>query len=336
MDKYNLKQVILDVPKQFAVGFSLAKNIIPASHFDFQRIVLSGMGGSALPGDILQIYKNLLTKEGKNVTLEIYQNRFYKLPPESYQNCLNIVCSYSGNTEETISSLEEAIQNNLPTIAISSGGKMEEICKKQHIPHIKLPHPSPGFQPRMALGYFVAVILSILIEQNKFPDTRPEIQQSINDLTNFIANTEEMGKTLAGNLVEQTLIIYSSVYLYTLALIWKIKFNENSKVPAFWNTFPELNHNEFSGFANPQSDYTIIMLRDLQDDPRNLKRYTLTKQFLEQRNIASFIIDIPEGEAMFRIFATLALGDWTAYYLAMHYGIDPTVADMVEDFKKQL
>jgi len=335
-DKNNLREVILSTPKQFQEGFRIARDIQPPTT-NFDKIMISGMGGSALPGNILRTYQNsLLTKNSAHAIIKIYQNRFYKLPSEAYDNCLNIICSHSGNTEETTASFQEAIDNNLPCVGISSGGKIEKMCQENNIPHIKLPVPFQNFQPRMATGHFVSSIIQLLINAEKFPLVNDEILNSAEKLQKTIPELESQGKELAKKLVGKTPVIYSSIEFKPLSLIWKIKFNENSKIPAFWNFFPELNHNEFVGFTNPQANYFIIMLRNPIGDSRNLKRYSVTKKFLEAKNIPVQTIDIPKGEMIYRLFSSLALCDWTSYYLALEYKIDPTPVKMVEDFKQEL
>jgi len=334
-DKSNMRKAILATPKQFKEGFELAKNIKLGNSFN--KIMISGMGGSALPGNILRTYQNdLLTINNDYAILKVYQNRFYKLPHEAYDNCLNIICSHSGNTEETIASFQEALDNNLPCVGISAGGEIEKMCQENNITHLKLPVPFENFQPRMATGHFTSVIVQLLINAGKLPDTTEDILKSAKNLTELMPRLEKEGKILAKKLVGKTPVIYSSVEFKPLSLIWKIKINENSKVPAFWNVFPELNHNEFVGFTNPQAKYFIIMLRNAEGHPRNLKRYDVTTKFLQKKGVEIETIDIPQGEMMYRLFSSLTLCDWTSYYLALEYGVDPTPVEMVEDLKKEL
>ncbi len=334
-DKSNMRKAILAVPYQFKEGFKLAKDLVLDTGFN--KIMISGMGGSALPGNILRTYQNnLLTENNSHDILKIYQNRFYELPSESYNNCLNIICSHSGNTEETISSFKEVISSNLPCVGISAGGIIEEMCIANNIPHIKLPIPFENFQPRMATGHFFSVIVQLLINTGKLPDVTEDILKSAKKLIQAMPQLEEEGITLSKKLINKTPIIYSSVEFKPLSLIWKIKLNENSKIPAFWNVFPELNHNEFVGFTNPQANYFIIMLRNPDGHPRNLKRYDITTKFLQKKGIEIETIDIPRGEMMHRLFSSLSLCDWTSYYLALEYEIDPTPVKMVEDLKNEL
>lgn len=335
-DKQDMRQVILDSPSQFKEGLDLAKNIKVEG--DFKSIMISGMGGSALPGNLLRIYINSLFKKGASTgkRLEVYQNRFYSLPPEAYEDSLNIICSYSGNTEETIASFKEALENNLPCIGISNGGILEKMCKKNNIPHIKLPFPSENFQPRMAIGYFFATIFQILINAGLVEDKTEELLELSNKLGKETVKLEKRGKEIAKKLVGKTPIIYASTKYKALAMIWKIKFNENAKTPAFWNFFPELNHNEMIGFTNPQAKIFILMIRDSKDHLRNIQRFEITSKLLREKGVESEIIDMEKDGVFYNIFSTLYLGDWTSYYLALEYNQNPTPVDMVEEFKDLL
>lgn len=116
-------------------------------------------------------------------------------------------------------------------------------------------------------------------------------------------------------------------------MVWKIKINENSKTPCFWNYFPELNHNEMVGFTNPQADFSFLMLKDGNDHPQNQKRFDVMAELMRKRGMDVEIIDMVSGSVFYKIFATLYLGDWVSYYLALAYGQDPTPVDMVEEFK---
>ncbi len=333
-DPSDLRRVLLESPDQFKIGFELAKNIKVEGHFD--KIMISGMGGSALPGNLLRIYLQDLHKKTNSKPTSIFQNRFYSLPHESYDKCLNIISSFSGTTEESISSFREAIENKLPCVGISSGGVIEKMCMENNIPHIKLPVPYPNFQPRTATGYFLASILQILINQNLAPDTTDEILKMCMKLKEELPDIEAQGKALAKKVVGKTPVVYASAKYKGVAMVWKIKFNEHSKTPAFWNFFPELNHNEMIGYTNPQGKFFIIMLRDPHDNPKNLNRFEATSNLLKERGIDVEIINFQGENVFYKIFNSLILGDFSAYYLALEYGQDPTPVDMVEQLKSIL
>jgi len=335
VDTKNLRRVILGTADQFAQGQNIAKGIVVDKQFS--RVVVSGMGGSALHADVLRIYINdFFKQDAEYQKMEIYQNRFYELPSEAYEDCLNIICSHSGNTEETVSSFKEALVHNLPCVGISAGGIIEEMCIKNNIPYVKLPIPFEDFQPRMATGHFLSVIVQILVNAGKLPSTAIETDDVAKKLNENIALMEEQGKNIANRLVGKTPVVYASNKFKGLAMVWKIKINENAKTPAFWNYFPELNHNEFVGFTNSQTQFYVLMLRDAEDHSRNLLRYDVSARFLEKKGVETEIVDMSEGDILYRIFSTIALADWVSYYLALAYNQDPTPVDMVEDFKKAL
>lgn len=333
IDKSGFKQFILDVPKSFELGLSLVKDIKVDG--EFNSVTVSGMGGSALPANLLRVYCNSLLKKNPSFKhFEIYVNRYYSLPSESYASkTLNFIASYSGNTEETLSSLEEARKNNMAYVGLSAGGKLEQLCKAYGAPHIKLPLPHPDFQPRMGAGYFFGAMFTLLANQALVPDKASEIISAAEKLDGKMSEFEKKGKELSKKLKGRTPVIYASPKYKAVAMVWKIKINENAKTPAFWNFFPELNHNEMVGFTNPQSKFFIIMLRDNEDDPRNLKRYEATAKLLNEKGIETEIIDMEEGGEFYKMFASIAVADWASYYLALEYGQDPTPVDMVEKLK---
>jgi glucose/mannose-6-phosphate isomerase len=336
VDKSNLRQVILETPSQFEAGLALAKDI--KTEGNFESVTISGMGGSALPANLFRTYCNSLFKIHPDYKpFEIYINRYYSLPPEAQSpKALNFIASYSGNTEETVSSLEEAQRKNLSYIGFSSGGRVEDLCKKYDAKHVKLPVPNPTFQPRMGTGYFFASMFQVLVNQGLLPDTTKELVSLAAELNEHIGEFEKRGKELASKLKGKTPVIYSSPKYKPVAMVWKIKINENSKTPAFWNFFPEANHNEMVGFTNPQGKFFILMLMDKDDDPRNLKRYESTAGLLLEKGVESEIIEMEGQDVFFKMFSSLNLADWTSYYLALEYGQDPTPVDMVESLKKIL
>lgn len=330
-DPSNLRKVIEEEYKQFEEGIAAAKDVsLPGK---YASITLSGMGGSALPGNILRIFLHRAWRVSGKESVGVYQNRFYALPPEAHKNSLNFICSHSGNTEETIASFEEALKHHLPCVGIASGGKIEAMCAEHGVPFVKLPIPFPNFQPRMATGHFIAALHTVLKNSGVIESDERDLLRAGESLQTIIPSMESRGKEIAERLFGKTPVFYGSTYLKSLAMIWKIKVNENAKTPAFWNYFPELNHNEMVGFTLPQGRFIAVMLRDKEDDPRNLKRYEITAQLLEETGVETLILDI-EGETVYdRVFSTLVLGDWASYFLALKYGIDPTPVAMVEKLK---
>ena len=335
-DPSNFRQFIVDFPNQFEEGIKLAKDIKVEG--EFNKMVVSGMGGSALPVNLLQSYVSdyFSQNKGKLTPSIIIPNRYYSLPAEAYDKCLNILSSYSGTTEETISAFKEAIENKLPSIGVAHAGDIERMSVETKTPFVKLPYPFDNFQPRMGTGYFFSVFYQILVNHGLAPDKNQEIIEGAKKLNENMAKFEEKGKALAEKIKGKTPIIYASSKFASIAMVWKIKINENAKTPAFWNFFPELNHNEMVGHTNPQAKFIAIMLRDNDDNARNFKRYEITAGLIKQKGLDAEILDMEQGNAFYKIFSTILVGDFTSYYLALSYNQDPTPVDMVEDFKKIL
>lgn len=336
LDQSNLLKMITESPSQLGVGFGLAKGIsVPGT---FRSIMISGMGGSALPGNLFRIYLNDLFQAERPTeqSLSVYQNRSYSLPPESFNACLNFICSYSGNTEETIASFEEALKNNLPCIAVSAGGKIETMAQEHGVPHIKLPIPFENFQPRVGTGYFFGAMYQVLVNQGLVPDMTTELLAEAEALARRMPALEEEGKRLAAQMKGKTPVIYTTAKYKSVAMVWKIKLNENAKTPAFWNFFPELNHNEMVGWTLPQSQFFVLILRDTETHPQNLKRIDITAQLLRKQGVTVEILDMEGGSVYSKVFTSIALGDFASYFLALEYGQDPTPVAMVEDLKKML
>ncbi len=334
LDTDNFHQMITESPLQFRTGMEIAKDIRVEG--EFEGISVSGMGGSALPVDLLRILFNDVVKRHGGKVPSLYQNRTYSLPVTLPERTLYILSSYSGNTEETLETLEEVIAKNLPAIGMSAGGALEARCHEVGIPHIKLPLPSEHFQPRMGTGFFVGALLEIAINHRLLPDVREEVLEDARQVEGELSALEEEGKALAKQLEGKTPVIYAPDALRGVAMVWKIKLNENAKTPAFWNYFPELNHNEMVGFTLPQGKFFVIMLRDRDDHPRSQKRFELTAELLREKGVEAIVLDM-KGQRMYnRVLMSIALGDFTSYHLALAYGQNPTPVDMVEKFKKLL
>ncbi len=333
-DKSNLREMIIASPKQFGDGLKLAEGI--KVNGDFNSVVFSGEGGSAFPSQLLEIIiRDFVARTAGGEVPQLITNHSYSLPPES-KNALNVCSSYSGNTEETISCLEEAISQKLPVIGIASGGKLEEICVANKIPFVKLPIPFANFQPRLGTGYFVAAMARLLENQGLVNGLVGEVVASSGQIAEGIDVLETAGANLAQKIAGKTPVIYANEKFARLAMVWKIKFNEHAKNPAFWNFFSELNHNEMVGFTTYGERFFVLMLKDLEDDSRNLKRYGVMAAVIKEKKLESTSIDLDGKNAFEKIFKSLLLADFTAYYLAMHNKVDPTPVDMVEDFKARL
>ncbi len=322
-----MHEIILNIPKQFRVGFERTPKLTIKK--PVRGVCVCGMGGSALPGSILYSWINT-----KKIDLPVIVNRDYSLPHRIKKGWLVVCISYSGNTEETLSCFKEALKNKPKLVSIGSGGKLENLSKKHCIPFVKIPS---GIPPRTAIGYQFGALVGILQKYGIF--SKKDVQELLALEKINASEFENFGKKLSKKVVKKIPVIYASNQFKIAARIWKIAFNENTKIPAFWNYFPELNHNEMTGFAKfkiQNSDFYFIILRDKNDHQRVKKRMQLTAETLKKIGIKGEIIDLTGKTYLEKLFNSIILGLWTSYYLAKSYKIDPVSVELVEEFKKKL
>ena len=287
--------------------------------------VVIGMGGSALAPLLLKTWK---------LKIDIIIHRDYGLPEflEEFKDKLIILSSYSGNTEEVIDAFKKAKEENLNMAVISTGGKLLSLAKENNIPYIEL--PDTGIQPRLALGLSVKAFLKFMGEEDELKKLS-ELATTLNP-----SDYEKNGKNLAQRMKNHIPVIYSSNNSSSIIYNWKIKLNETGKIPAFYNVFPELNHNEMTGFdikdstKELSSKFYFIILKDKKDNPEISKRMDVLTKLYKDRNFQVEIIELNGKNTWHKIFSSLILADWVAYYTALGYGLDSEQVPMVEEFKK--
>ena len=288
-------------------------------------LVVIGMGGSALAPLLLKTWKP---------ELDIIIHRDYGLPEflGDFIDKLVILSSYSGNTEEVVDAFKKAKAENLNMAIISTGGKLLSLAKENNVPYIEL--PNTGIQPRLALGLSIKAFLKFIGEEDELKKTSA-LATTLNP-----SDYENDGKMLAQKIKNHIPVIYSSNNNSSIIYNWKIKLNETGKIPAFHNVFPELNHNEMTGFdikdstRELSSKFYFIILKDEKDNPEILKRMTVLEKLFKDRNFQVEEIELMGKDTWHKIFSSFVLADWTAYYTALEYGLEPEQVPMVEEFKK--
>jgi len=330
-DKSNLRSVILNLTKQLASEPDFF-NQLCLTRRSFDKIILCGMGGSAFVGDFFNYLK-----EKKylplSLSIPITTHRSYNLPPNANQHSLIICISYSGQTEETISAYQAAKKQNLEVATITYGGKLADFCERNSTPWIKI--PQDRMPPRFSLGYQLIALIKLFMAYGL-------LASSAKDEAVLLANSidpsiiENDAKALCSKLINKIPIIYVSKDNELLARLWKIQFNENTKIPAFYNSFPELNHNEMVGWTKNLGPFLFLFLQDENDSVEIRKRMHLTAELLQAKNLPVELIAINGSTSLEKFFRTLVFGSWLSYHLALFYGIDPTPVEMVEEFKRLL
>ena len=309
--------------KQFSFGPEIinSENLVKKSSF-----IVVGMGGSAHAAELLKICK-------PNINILI--RRDYGLPKISLgelKNKLIILSSYSGNTEETITAFKEAKEKNLDMAVISVGGELLKLAIENKIPYIQL--PDTGIPPRLALGFSIKAFLKFLSEEEELKNI------SVLATTLNPSLYDETGKNLAQKMKNNIPVIYTSSMYVSVGYNWKIKLNETSKIPAFNNVLPELNHNEMTGFDVKDSTkhlsdkFYFLILKDLNDNPKILKRMEILEKLYKDRGLKVETLELQGNDLWQKIFSSLVLADFVAYYSALEYDLDPEQVPMVEEFKR--
>ncbi len=330
--------LLLGLPAQCQRALEISQDVRLDKKFShINKIVISGMGGSAVSGDIL---RSLLSGR---IDIPIMVNRDYTVPEFVDTNTLFFANSYSGNTEETLSAFEKARAKGAGIIGITSGGKVGELCRRYNYPLYKLPGGQP---PRTAIGYLFFPLLHALTQIGLVKNIAVEIDETIAYLEKKV---KEYGPGPSRNNPAQTLtrklfgyipLIYGSGEATGAAAFrWKAQFNENSKLLAFNQVFPELDHNEIMGWESPQDitrKFVVLVLKDKADSSRMKKRINITLDVMGKKPYAIYEVSSEGHSLLTRIFSLILLGDFVSFYLAIARGVDPTLIKGINTLKERL
>ncbi len=329
-----MRDIILNQHHQITHSLEVNKNVRADANVD--SIILAGLGGSGHPGDLLNAL-GLTTKP-------LYVHRNYELPTDylnhmGLKNPLIIISSYSGNTEEAISSYQAAKKAGLPIMVSTSGGQLLSMAQKDDHPVATIDFP--GMQPRHTLFAAFTGIYTVLKNNDLAENIDDDLLKTASFLEKETPALKQPARELAANIKNKIPVIISSDQLGFAAKNFKIQTNENAKYPAFWNTFPELNHNELVGFSklketqNP-NNFFALFLRNENDHPRVKLRMDATAELYDQWGVVIEDLAVKGQTLIAKIFYAVIFGLWTTYHLATSYDIDPVPVEGVEDFKKRL
>lgn len=300
------------------------------------RIVVTGMGGSALAGLLAKVW----LKNDLSIPFEII--RGYDLPAYVNHETLVIASSYSGNTEETVSALEQATEKGAQLGVITSSGTLLEIAEGAGIANVTLPG---GLQPRMAVIYNLRALLALL---ENF-DIIHEKLEEIKSLSTWlgvqtaawgpdVSAEQNYAKQLAKVAVGKTPIFYGGSLTAPVAYKWKISFNENAKNVAFWNEYPEFNHNEFLGWTSHpvEKPFAVFDLISSFEHPQILRRFEISDRLLSGMRPKATVVTLVGDSLIAQLLWASILADFVSIYVAILNGVDPTPVELIEKLKKEL
>lgn len=337
-DTLGMYDKIVGFPGQLREGFEIGKSAaLPDIDISKVRnIVVCGLGGSAIGGDLVRTFLAYRIKTPFNII------RHYTLPEYVGQDTLCIISSYSGNTEETLSAYQDAKTRGARIFAITSGGKLKQQCDQDGYSSIIIP---PGFPPRAALGYSFMPMLVILSRLGLFENIDDDIEAAIEFLSKNIDNylmhdPDNMAICTAQSLHNKMTVVYGGQdYFDAVAVRFKGQICENAKVPAFFNFFPEFNHNELVGWGlvdEFKDKLAVVILRDQDDHPRVSIRVGIVAKILREKGVEVIEYKSTGPNLLARMFSLIQYGDFVSLYLALLNKINPTPVEVIDYLKKEL
>jgi glucose/mannose-6-phosphate isomerase len=344
-DPQNMLGEIENLPNQLQAAGEIGQTCEVSETSQVSRVLIAGMGGSAIGADLLTAYVSPICR------VPVAVHRDYGLPAWARgAQTLVIASSHSGNTEETLDSFDMALKAGCRIMAVCTGGELEKRAKAAGVPLWKFEHKG---QPRAAVGFSFGLLLAAFSRLGLSDAPEKITTGPTAVLREVIATVEAMkkqqetlraevpvarnpAKRLAGQLVGRWVNVFGSGMLAPVARRWKGQVNEIAKAGAGFELLPEADHNTLAGLVNPEemlSRTFSIFLRAPSDHPRNRLRANLTRQGFMLEGLNTDFYDAQGDSPMAQMWTALHFGDYVAYYLAMAYGVDPTPVAALEKFK---
>lgn len=335
IDKGNMISYCLDASRHFSESEKIARKI-SLTFPKPDNIIVAGMGGSAIGGELLKDW----ARDKTPTPIEV--NRDYDLPVYANKKTLAVIVSYSGETEESLGAFLDAVKRKSMVYCISSGGRLLEFAEKLSIPYLRVPG---GMPPRSALPYMFVPLLVALEKMKLASHVSDELSEAMRLLVRISEENspekivkDNSSKTLAVGIGENVPVVYGFGPYRGVAQRFKQQFNENSKVPAKWEYFSELNHNEIVGWEGAgrlAQIFCTIFLRD-KDEPDAIRARIETTKNLMPSKMKKFEIWSRGTGTLAKMLSTILIGDFTSVYLAVLQGVDPTPVKTIGLLKEKM
>jgi len=338
-DREQQRERIGELPQQCRAAWALAQGLeLPPACGAVRHAVILGMGGSAIGGALLQ---GLVAGE---CAVPITVVRGYTLPAfVRGPDYLVVGCSYSGNTEETLSAMGEALERGTQPVAVTTGGKLAVLAQERDVPLVCFDYQS---QPRAALGYSFTLLLGLFSRLGLARDYSADLEDAARAMEEWGAEIKpavpaarNAAKSLAGRLANRLPLVYGAGFLAAVANRWKTQFNENSKHWAFFEVLPELDHNAVVGLGIPQAvreRAVVLMLRSNLDHPRVRVRWDVTRELLLREGVMAETLQGRGVSKLAQMLSLIHFNDHVSFYLAMLNGVDPTPVETIAFLKRRL
>lgn len=338
MDPEHMLAHIDGLPDQLQQAWELGgRHPLPAWK-GIDRVLVAGMGGSAIGADLLAAYVS------PACPAPLIVHRDYDLPAwASGPRTLLIASSHSGNTEETLSCFEAAGRNGCLRLAITTGGQLAQAAGREGAPLWTFEHAG---QPRAAVGFSFGLLLAAFTRLGLIADPTEELAEALaamrlqqGSLQAGSPVARNPAKRMAGQLIGRWVMVMGAGVLAPVARRWKGQVNELAKAWAQFDNIPEADHNTIAGIACPEellAKMMALFLRSPSDHPRNRLRTDLTRDIFMMEGVNTDFYDAQGDSPLAHLWTALHFGDYQAYYLAMAYGADPTPIPAISELKKQM
>ena len=329
MDQENMAEQIGSFVEQLDLSTSAPLEL----SFECRRVVICGMGGSAISGDILADFSYASSE------LPVSVVRGVQMPSWAGDDSLVLITSYSGDTKETLELYAQAREAGCSIIGISSGGALEEACNEDGLMHVKLP---VGIPPRSALGHLLGCQGNILESLGVSPcrsairEALPALREARDSMSSD--GDDNPARILALRLKDRIPVVYSYPYMTSSALRWKNQFNENSKMIAFHGTIPEFNHNEIEGWMQGGNDKPCIPVFLYDTDPPEMLRHMMNASLetMREKGLDVEVVEISGGDILEKNLKSIMYGDYTSLYLAYLNSVDPSPVKSISSLKDRI
>lgn len=339
LDPRGMLGAVAGLPAQCRQAWQTAQALeLPPDYAHIDRIVMLGMGGSAIAGDIWRV---LLQRE---CAVPVFNVRQYDLPPFVNESTLVIASSFSGNTEEMLSAFDQALAAPAKKLALTTGGKLLTTARANGVPTFTYEFHG---EPRASLGWSLMALLALSAKLGLMPGVERDIREAIsvmeqlqNEIGEDIAVAKNPAKQMAKALQEKLAVIYGAGPLTEVAHRWKTQLNESSKVWCFYDELPELHHNAIVGYELPKAiarATAVVMLRSSDLVHRRVQlRYQFTQELLAKAGVDVLTVDGRGESALAQMLSLILFGDYVSGYLAFLYGVDPTPTTPIEQLRNWL
>jgi glucose/mannose-6-phosphate isomerase len=343
VDSLRLGDALCSLPEQLASAHEAAGKVAGSALPDaskFDRIVTLGMGGSGIAGNVLQAVGTA------TVPVPVTVLKHYRTPAFVNERTLAFALSYSGDTEETLEMARGALAAGATLVAITSGGELARLAEAEGALHV--PCPDDIVMPRLALGALVAPLFVVLFRMGMLPEAHAGLLRAQEQLARrreqckpAVEGARNPARELARRIGRTIPIVYGQGGLGGVAAMrWKQSVNENAKAPAFWNEYPELDHNEVCGWGQhgdvTRQVFTLVELRHGLEHARLEARAVATRELIDEALVQVLSVEA-EGEGrLAQLLDLIYIGDWTSYYLALENDVDPGPIDAISQLKAAL